>query len=115
MRVASRVIHLTEVPQCRDAGEIDDSAPASFAHVGLDSSTEQEVSAKVDSGHRIPIIYRHLSQHVVACDAGVIDQDRRTSQLVRDRRCRVGDGLFVADVSRDRDSGAALVLDCRGT
>ena len=72
-----RVVGLAAVAQRRGAGEVDDPAPLGLDHVLLRGAGHEEGAAQVHVHDRVPVGVGHLEQHVVADDAGVVDQHRR--------------------------------------
>ncbi len=55
----------------------------------------------------VPVVGRHLEQHVVADDTGVVDQDGRGAELGLDALERGSDLLLVADVGADGERRTA--------
>ena len=54
--------------------DVDDAAPALFNHVADHLFGHVEHAVQVGFDHRIPVFARHLHEHAVTGDTGVVDQ-----------------------------------------
>jgi hypothetical protein len=71
----------------------------SSRHVRLARLGHEEGAAQVHAHDGVPVVHRHLEQHVVADDAGVVHQERRGAELGGDPLDGRGDLLLVRDVA----------------
>jgi hypothetical protein len=57
-----------------DRADLDDAAPALFHHARHHLLGDVEHAVQVGVDHGVPVLRRHLQEHAVARDAGVVDQ-----------------------------------------
>ena len=73
--LGSRVVGLTGLALFAiDRRDVDDAAPALFNHVTDHLFGHVEHAVQVGFDHRIPVFTRHLHEHAVTGDTGVVDQ-----------------------------------------
>ena len=79
----------------------------------LTRTAHQERAAQVHSHDRVPIIDGHLEQHVVADDAGVVDQHDRRAEFLGNLGHGRSDRVLVRHVGADGDRRPARIVDRR--
>src|SRR5208283_4767507 len=98
----------------KDAGDVDDAAPALLQHGADHRLDEQERASQVGVEDFVPVGALHAHDQLIAGDAGIVDQDVDLAEL-REGGLHFGlDLLFVADVHLERGSFPALTLDLAG-
>src|SRR6478735_4726845 len=100
-----RVVHLTAVAQRRPAGQADDAAVLGLDHRRARRLAAQEQAGQVGCYHRIPVLFGHLEQQIIAGDTGVVDQDVDSPERIE---CAV-DHLLDSGHARDVGADGALL------
>src|SRR5690606_25283113 len=78
----------------------------------VDSRTRHvEMSGQVDVDHRLPVVRRHLVEHAVPQDAGRVEDDMATAELVTGLFHHLQAVFVLGDRAVVRDGLAALFLD----
>ena len=67
-----------------DRGDVDDAAEAPLAHAVDHRARHVEQRIEIGADHLLPLLMRHLLQHGVARDAGIVDQHFDRTDLVLD-------------------------------
>ena len=93
-----------------DRRDVDDAAPALFHHVGHDLLGHIEHGVQIGVHHRIPVFTRHLQEHAVLGDAGVVDQHIDGAVLGLCLGEGLDGGIPVAHIANRRVEGIALGL-----
>jgi hypothetical protein len=75
--------------------------------VGLHGPGHQEGTAQVHVDDGVPVVVGHREQQAVAQDPGVVDQDRRRTELGRDAVHRVAHLVRPGHVGGDADRASA--------
>jgi hypothetical protein len=88
-----------------DRADVDDAAPALFDHVAHHLLGDVEHAVQVGLDDRAPVFGRHLQEHAVARDAGVVDQHVDGAMRGLGGGEGLDGGLPVADVA---DRGVEL-------
>ena len=116
-----------------DRTDVDDPAPATFAHAGEAGLGHVEAAAKIDAHHFVPVFPAHLVKHPIAGDPGIIDHDVDRTDILFDLRASrdgrvviahvpfvggysglVGEGARLGIVAaKIGDNPAALLLECK--
>ena len=92
-----------------DRGDVDDAAEAPLAHAVDHRPGHVEQRVEIGADHLLPLLVRHLLEHGVARDAGIVDQHLDRADLVLD----IDDALLAGDIVahvpfKDRDLGFLL-------
>src|SRR6185503_12927208 len=75
-----------------------DAAIAALAHARHHRMAHIEAAGEVDVDHVLPALARHLVQHAVAGDAGIVDQHVDRPDLVRDLLDAALTGFEIGDI-----------------
>ncbi len=90
-----------------DRRDLDDAAPAFFDHARHHLLGDVEHAGQVGVDHRVPVFARHLHEHAVARDAGVVDQHVDRAVLADGLGEGLHGGIPVGDVAHRRVEGVA--------
>ena len=106
------VVRLAGVAEARRRrGVDDDAALALLPEVGAGGPRDVEVTPQVDGDDGVPVLGRHVEDHAVAEDAGVVDDDVQPSPVVEGQLDELLAGLRLDDVVVVGDRLAAHRLD----
>src|SRR3546814_15398827 len=105
-------MHLAILPRLAvDRPDIDDPAPAAFAHAGKHRLRHVKAAAEIDVDDFLPHLVGHLQHDAVAGDAGVVDQHIDRAEIVDDPGDAALPGLWFGHVPLL--AGKAVLLgDC---
>ena len=76
--------------------------PAGLHHRPGGGAGEEERAAQVDVDHRVPLLVLHADDHVVAGDAGIVDQDVQPTPQLDDLVDHLVDAVAMGHVAGDR-------------
>ena len=105
------VVRLAAVAQAGLRGGVHEDAGALLAEDDGGVLAEVEVALEVDVEDDVPLLLRHVEDHLVAKDAGVVDDDVEAAEGVERLLHHAVSGLEVGDVVVVRDGVAAHLLD----
>ncbi|MNI35530.1 hypothetical protein D3C73_895550 [compost metagenome] len=76
----------------------DNSSPTGFGHTAQNAFGQAEQTVQVSIDNVMPFVVFHAHHQVIAGDAGIVDQDRRRTELLLNARQDCRYGLITGDI-----------------
>ncbi|MNC08267.1 hypothetical protein D3C75_558480 [compost metagenome] len=92
----------------------DNSAPTSFGHAAQNALGQAEQTVQIGIDNVVPLVVFHAHHQVIAGDTGIIDQNRRRTELLLNARQNTCHGLVAGDIEFQASALNTVFLQGRG-